>query len=457
MILREAGQSQRVCKHILSNLLCLGRHTVTGMLCTQGGIHHDWSADYRLYSERRVEPGELFETVRQRVGRMIDPDQPMVVSFDDTKIRKTGKSIPGVKYMLDPLGPKFQVNIMLAQRFLQCSVALPEPSGQARMIPIDFLHAPVPVKPRKSATEGEWEAYRAARLEHALPRIAGARLQRVRRQMDAGGDECRELWTVVDGGFTNRNFVKCLPERTTFIGRIRKDAKLFALPEPNRTGRPRVYGERMPTPEALRQDTDIPWTRVKAFAAGKEHEFKIKTLEGLRWKPAGKDHTMRLVVIAPLGYRLRKDGQILYRKPAYLICNNTEADLQKILQAYIWRWDIEVNFRDEKTLLGVGQAQVRHPESVQRVPALAVAGYASMLCAAHELERSGDTGGGYARPKWQRKTPLRTSAQKLIQRLRHEVWASAICLRHFVKKEERKVKSLKRSTNLNTSIFCVNS
>jgi hypothetical protein len=32
-----------------------------------------------------------------------------------------------------------------------------------------------------------------------------------------------------------------------------------------------------------------------------------------------------------------------------------------------------VNFREEKTLLGVGQAQVRHAASTQAVPALQVA------------------------------------------------------------------------------------
>ena len=46
-------------------------------------------------------------------------------------------------------------------------------------------------------------------------------------------------------------------------------------------------------------------------------------------------------------------------EPAYLICTNPDLPLQALHQAYLWRWDIEVNFRDEKTILGVGQAQVR--------------------------------------------------------------------------------------------------
>jgi hypothetical protein len=64
---------------------------------------------------------------------------------------------------------------------------------------------------------------------------------------------------------------------------------------------------------------------------------------------------------------------LLYRQPAFLICSDPQLELTQIVQNYIWRWDIEVNFREEKTLLGVGQAQVRHAASTQAVPALQVA------------------------------------------------------------------------------------
>jgi hypothetical protein len=46
---------------------------------------------------------------------------------------------------------------------------------------------------------------------------------------------------------------------------------------------------------------------------------------------------------------------LLYRQPAYLLCTDPQMALQEFLQLFLWRWDIEVNFRNEKTLLGVGQ------------------------------------------------------------------------------------------------------
>ncbi|RJP32063.1 MAG: hypothetical protein C4547_14445 [Phycisphaerales bacterium] len=35
----------------LSQLVCIERHTITGLLCSCGRQFDDWSADYRLFSQ----------------------------------------------------------------------------------------------------------------------------------------------------------------------------------------------------------------------------------------------------------------------------------------------------------------------------------------------------------------------------------------------------------------------
>ena len=52
-----------------------------------------------------------------------------------------------------------------------------------------------------------------------------------------------------------------------------------------------------------------------------------------------------------------------------------------LLQEYFDRWGIEVNHRDEKEILGVGEAQVWNEKSVTKVPALLVAMYSWLLLA----------------------------------------------------------------------------
>ena len=269
---------------------------------------------------------------------------------------------------------------------MQLSAALlPKADGPARMIPIDFHHCPTAKKPKKNDPAKLWNAYKENAKQCNLSLQGALRLNGLRNALDKdpGGDQ-RKLWAVVDGSFTNGKVLKALPERTTLIGRIRKDAKLHHLPdrlERKKHGRRKRYSDKTITPEQLRQDTSLSWERVRVWAAGKRHSFRVKTIAPLLWRPAGADRHLRLVVIAPLGYRPNSQSRILYRKPAYLICTNPEISLADLIQAYVWRWDIEVNFRDEKTLLGMGQAQVRNPQSVENVPALIVAAYAMILLA----------------------------------------------------------------------------
>ncbi len=56
--------------------------------------------------------------------------------------------------------------------------------------------------------------------------------------------------------------------------------------------------------------------------------------------------------------------------------------VEQVVQFYFWRWDIGVNFREEKSLLGVGQPEVRNPPSCQSWPAFQVAVEALLLLAA---------------------------------------------------------------------------
>jgi len=445
----------RVRRHLLSQLLCLGRHTVTGVLGTSGRLFCDWSADYRMYSSQRVEPEKLFAPVRRALTDRLGCNEPLVVAVDDTRLHKSGRKTHGVKYTRDPLGPPFHVNFIKAQRFVQISMASRAEYGMARMVPIDFVHAPAAQKPRPDADEQTCAQFRESKRKTALPKVGADRLSALRAAMDKDGQQDRPLWSVVDGGYTNRTFFKHLPPRTDVVGRIRADAKLYHLPEStvSKPGRNRVYGRRAATPDAIRKDESLPWQKIDAFAAGKTHRFKVKTLGPLRWRPAGQEHDLRLIVIAPLGYRLTKHSRVLYRKAAYLICTNPNASIQQLLQAYVWRWDIEVNFRDEKTLLGVGQAQVRHKHSVENVPALAVAAYAMLLTAAIKAFGPAGKPNSLPSPKWRRNMTLRASTQSLIQHLRHEVWAQSIRFSSFALHHPPETNPEKLDSTLESAVF----
>lgn len=456
-LLAQAGGATdpRLRAHLLAQLVCLGPHTITGLLTTLGTHLKDWSADYRLYARARLDPQALFAIARRSVEQILPADQPLVVALDDSILRKCGRKIPATAWRPDPLGAPFQVNFVWAQRVLQLSAVMPlGTAGAARTVPIDFALAPTAVRPRRQAPEAEHQAYRREKQRLNINVQALERVQALcsERQQDATR---RPLWLTVDGRFTNKRFLKPVPQTVPVIGRIRGDARLYAAVEPRPAsaagGRPRWYGEALPTPEQLRQDPHVPWQEVEAFAAGKRHRFQIKSLDRVRWRVTGATRTLRLLVIAPLAYRPRKGARLLYRKPAYLICTDPTLPLESVLQAYLWRWGIEVNFREEKSLLGVGQARVRNPHAAARVPASAVAAYALLLCAAAQV----DPVPHLPLPAWRRHapTPHATTAM-LINQLRHELWHDTLHrgFSDFTHTHGQDQKSLKPNPQLESAV-----
>ncbi len=412
------------------------RGTLTNLICMCGRAQQDWTADYRLYSRDRVNPAGLFSTVLHEIETNLPATTPLVAAIDDTLVRKTGGKIDGVGWKRDPLGPAFQTNLVRGQRYVQLSAAWPGQGGQARMIPVDFTHAPMPPKPGKKATPELVEEYKEKKKQQRLNVVALARIQQLRQALP----EARQLVVAGDGGYTNAGLLKGLPAKTTYIGRIRRDAVLNALPgPPAATGRPAVYGAQVPTPESLRTDATVAWQHVEAYAAGKTHTFKIKTLGPVLWRKAGPTRPLQVLVIAPVGYRLRAGSKLLYRQPAFLICTDPAMPVGEQLQYYLWRWGIEGNFRDEKNLIGTGQAQLRTAASNRNQPACTVAAYALLLIAALLF---GEPAGQPAEapphlrpPKWRTHaagaSPSTRSAGDLLRTLRSECWADQIAPQSF--------------------------
>lgn len=423
-------------QHMLGLLLCPAKSTLTNIICAKGGQHSDWTADYRLYSKERVDESVLFGRVRDSLIENLASDEPLVVAIDDTITHKTGKKIHGSAWKRDPLGPPFQTNLIRAQRYLQFSASWPLENGEARSVPIAFHHAPSPVKPPKNATPAQHNSYREALKQQNLNNLTLEQLKELRHETPAA----RHLIITGDGSYTNKTILRGKPKESTYIGRGRKDMVLHYLPEivPGANGRPRRYGKQAPTPEELRQDESVPWQHVAGFAAGKRHDFRIKSIDQVLWRKAGVDLPLRIVVIAPLGYRLKNGSRMLYRQPAYLICTDPDLSLEKLVQYYLWRWGIEVNFREEKTLIGTGKAHVRTAASNQHLPAVTVAAYAMLWSSALQEISKGAELQSLQPPKWRKdrvnegKLP---STGDLLRLLRYEIWAGALrpgTFYHFV-------------------------
>ena len=127
-----------------------------------------------------------------------------------------------------------------------------------------------------------------------------------------------------------------------------------------------------------------------------------------------------MIIIAPTPYRKSQSKRLYYRDPAYLFTSDLRRSAKPLLQIYFDRWQIEVNHREEKDTLGIGQAQLWNVTSVPKQPVLAVAAYSALLLAS--LKAFGaERGTAYAElPKW-RRNARRPSCLDLITLLRKEM------------------------------------
>lgn len=438
-------------------LLCMGRSTITGWLVSCGLQFKDWSANYKLFSHNRIDNDALFSVVRQEVVSMTsNHNENVYAHMDDTLFRKTGKKVSGAKWMRDPLSPPFQTNLVWGQRFLQISLSLYKNDGilQSKSIPVDLVHCPLPVKPKIGSDEKVLLQYKEQQKKMKLSKIGAERINYLRENLNNDGHKAKQLIVSVDGSYTNETVLKNMKDNTTIIGRIRKDAKLNEIPESNEIGRKKIYGKALPTPEQIRQSNDHQWQEVRAWACGKEHTFNVKILRNIRWRKSGNIN-LQLVIIRPVAYRLTKASRINYRDPIYLICTDPDLQIEKLLQAYLWRWGIEVNFKEQKTFLGCGQAQVRTEESCQNVPVFHTAVY-SLLQIASNTEKHTEL----PRPKWYKKDKKSApTTGDIINQFKAGTWAENMSIGYdaFVNLEYLQ-RSRKNSVNpsLSAVLYCRN-
>jgi hypothetical protein len=425
---------QRAYRLALSFLVCLHDHWTSRAICTTGRQFQDWTADYRLFSRSPWTVSRLFDAVIDGAMAFLRPDRtPVIMPIDDTVCRKSSRKIPGVSTWRDPMSPKFHTNLIFGLRFVQASLIVhPSEPGPARALPVRFQPAPLPPKPKKKATEDELTAYKKQRQQATLSKVGVSVIADMRHALNQRASTAqRPLLVPADGSYTNREVLTHLPDNTILLGRIRHDAKLcYPVPPcPAKKGRTRRYGPPAPTPKQILEDDSIPFVEIRAFAAGQLRDFKLKLVDHLFWRKAGPDRPLRLIVIQPLGYRLRKGSKLLYRDPAFLICTELTLPIEFLLQAFVYRWEIECNHRDEKSFIGVAEGQVRNPKAVDRLPQFQVAAYSLLLLASLQACGFDRTADYLPLPKW-RRTAKRPSISDLLELLRAQLTGRACFADH---------------------------
>jgi hypothetical protein len=421
-VFAQERTAHRAMRQALSSACAIGRRTIARSLAVREPVEgegEDWSAEYRLHARSAWAEQDLF-TPALRAAVAMCPGPLVPLATDDTRLPKSGKTIPTAYRGRDPMSPPFHVNLTWGVRFLHTSVLVPlhtTDAVAARAVPVWFENTPPVKKPGRRATELERAAYREAIKTKNLSVEAVEMFGELRRRVDEVGGQAKRLVFAVDASFTNRTTFRAPLERTVLIGRTRKDAKLCW---PASEGGRRVYEAETFTPESVMSDAGVVWKTAEIFHGGRVRQIEYKELVGVLWRRGAATRPLRLVVVKPVPYRVTKAGRVMFRDPAFLLCTEVEGDVEPYLQIYFDRLHIEVAHREVKDTFGVGQAQVRSPKSVSRQPVLSMATYSLLHIAALQAYGARRAACFGPLPKWQREK-TRASCQDLIRHLRNEV------------------------------------
>lgn len=415
---RQQRSFDRALRQALGALTTLGRRTLSRLIAAQGRQQQDWSADYRLHARAPWQTDQLFQPILEKALPLCR-GRYLAFAIDDTRIHKTGRKILSAFYQRDPLSPKFRFNLMWGLRFLQVGLLAPlyRTSKQSpRSLPVRFVECPTVKKPSRKAPPEDWEAWRecckTSNLSHRTVDI----VRSLRQSCDAAGGQRKMMLAVGDNSFCNRTLFRATWDRVQLLTRCRRDLQLC---RPATTSR-RIYDAVKFTPEQVRQDEAIAWRKVRVFYGGQWRKIRYKELNGIYWQSGAGQRRLRLFILAPLPYQAPGRPRKYYRDPAFLLTTDLQGTAREMLQPYLDRWQIEVNHREEKDTLGVGEAQLRSLRSVPRQPAFVVAAYSALLLAGI-LAFGPDRGDWYPQlPKW-RRNAKRPSCLDLLTLLRKEM------------------------------------
>ena len=423
---RGAFEQERTYRRAMSlvfgELFSFARHTVTQGMLTLGITEGDWSAFYRLFSQKRFKEEELANHLLKETLEHVNAKDPYVVAIDGTSIHRTGLKMPGTSWLRDSRFSAFRPGIHRAQRFLHGAWLTPMEEGFSRAIPLRFLPAfpPKAVPAEAPSQRREWEAGLVF-------------LKWVRERLDAAGRSGQKVLVLADGGFDVLELWKGLPANTLLAVRTARNRALFELPKregKRSVGRPPSYGEPAKKPAEWLHAGLRKWPKQRVKVRGKDIQMTYQVF-GPFLRDGLPDRPVFLFVVKGM-HRLvgKKKPHYLHRGPSFYLVSAIQRRHGWVLPfsvpcllAWFWqRWEVEVAHREMKSGLGVGEMRCWNPRSAVLSVQWSVWVYAVLLLAGF---RTWGLLHGPATPARWWKGAKRWSLTTLWRSFRSALWNSA--------------------------------
>ncbi len=339
---------------VLTGWVFASRRTVTCMIVAAGDTaSKHFSSYHRLFSAARWSRDSLglamFELIQPFLGDAV------LLGLDDTLARKRGLTMFGAGMHHDPLlssRGKVITNWGHSWVVLGVIVELPFRKGHYYCLPILFrLHLN-----KKSAAKHR-------RPYRTRPELAVEMLDVL-----CNHHKSRRFHVVADSAYGGRSLLCFLPTNCDLTSRLVKDARLYGPPpgrEARTNGRPRKFGQRLPTPGAMLKGR---CRRATLNIYGRRETARLT--EQVAHMHAAPQRPVRVVAAPALeGGR----GQEAFYS------TRSEATAEQVIAWYAMRWSIEVTNHDSKQYLGFEQPQGWTHRAVERTAPMAMLLYSLIV------------------------------------------------------------------------------
>jgi hypothetical protein len=333
------------CQLLLGWVMCLGKHTLFRVAHSVEphqppdlSKRHGLDAYYNFFERSAWTPKVLARRLAVLVLTTLKFGG-ITLLVDDTLSHKRGKSVWGMGWFRDAVASTAnRVVTASGHNWVVVAVALCVPGTGVVILAIPLmarLHLPGKGQP------------------------SCATLAREMLQEIVGWFPGRTFSLVGDGAYACKEMLANLPERVTFVGRLRGDAALYdpnvPLPPKGKRGPKAKKGPRLPSPKEAAAKADRPgplqggwlWLMVSVLAYGQFKKLQVLSYQAVWPHVLGLRRIKVVVVRDPEGTM----------RDCYLFTTDLQATMGWVILQFAWRWAIEVLFRSSKQVMDIEAPQ----------------------------------------------------------------------------------------------------
>jgi hypothetical protein len=391
---------ERACLLLLAALLTTGRRTVANLLRTLGGLARGDPSSYRRVLSAAQWSGLRLAAVVCRLAFVrFGPRAVIPLVADDTVTEHRGKKVHGKGRHRDPVR---STHSYTAWRWGHKWVVL------AVLVKFRWARRPWALPVLVALYRTKEDDQRRGR-PHRTPAQLAQLLVRVLLRWYPR----RRFRLAVDGSYASHELARCAhrrADRLTLVSKFYADAALYQPPPPySGHGRPRVKGDKLPSPQEAVAHSRRTRLWVRWYGGGRR-QVAVVTGTG-RWYQAGGG-------LVPLRWVFVHDLSGTHRDE-YFFSTDASMTPRQVIEAYTGRWNIETTFQEARAYLGLETTRGRCRNTVQRAEPCLLGLY-TVVALLYEQLRAG-TGAPRGRVEWAGKVGVTFS--DALTAVRRWLWA----------------------------------